>query len=76
MNKNQILSFAVGLLGGALVGTATVVLVTPQSGAQIRQSIADKVNEILDAGKQAMAERRQELGAEYQARIEIPLTPE
>jgi gas vesicle protein len=60
------------------VGAATVILVTPQSGDDLRRGIVSKVNEIVDAGKQAVADRRQELQDEYQVRtkrIQIPLNP-
>jgi gas vesicle protein len=80
MNQNRIFGFAMGLLSGTLVGGALVILLTPQSGSELRQIIAEKYNEILDSGREAIAERRQALQAEYRTqttRIQIPLdTPE
>jgi gas vesicle protein len=76
MNQNRILSFALGLLSGAIVGTALVFLLTPQSGSELRLNIVDKYNEILESGREAIAERRQALQAEYKVqttRIQIPL---
>jgi gas vesicle protein len=76
MNQNRILSFVLGLLSGGIVGAALVILLTPQSGSELRQSIVEKYNEILESGQQAIAERRQTLQAEYKAqttRIQIPL---
>jgi gas vesicle protein len=76
MNQNRILSFVLGLLSGSIVGAALVILLTPQSGAELRQSIVDKYNEILASGQEAIAERRQALQAEYKVRttrIQIPL---
>jgi gas vesicle protein len=75
MSKNQVVSFLIGLLSGAIVGTATIILLAPQSGMQTREGIAQRVNEIIDAGRRAVVERRQELTQEYQTRIEIPLPP-
>jgi gas vesicle protein len=76
MNQNRILSFVLGLLSGTIVGTAIVMLVAPQSGADLRQSIAQKANELLESGREAIAERRQALQTEYKVRttrIQIPL---
>jgi gas vesicle protein len=76
MDQNRILSFALGLLSGTIVGTALVFLLTPQSGSDLRQNIVVKYNEILDSGREAIAERRQALQAEYKVQtthIRIPL---
>jgi gas vesicle protein len=75
MDQDRILSFVVGLLSGSIVGAAVVILVTPQSGTDLRKSVADKAAEIRDAGRQAVQERRQTLTEEYKARIQIPLHP-
>lgn len=73
MNKYEALNFVAGLLSGALVGAAAVLLLTPQSGTDIRQTIANKAKEIVEAGKQARIERQQALEAQYKAAIRIPL---
>ena len=73
MNINRVIGFVIGLLSGALVGAAIVILITPQSGAATRQSIVDKAHEILDAGKEAAEARRKQLREEYEASIRIPL---
>ena len=75
MDTDRMLSFAIGLLSGSLVGAAAVILFTPQSGSNLRQNIAGKYQEILESGKQAMTDRRQTLEAEYKAHIQIPLHP-
>jgi gas vesicle protein len=76
MNQNRFLSFGLGLLSGSLVGTALVILLTPKSGSELRETIVGKYNEILASGREAIAERRQALQAEYKVqttRIQIPL---
>ena len=73
MKVNQILDFIVGLLSGAVVGAAVVLLLAPQSGTQTRQQISDQFHEVIDAGKQAIAEKRQELRAEYKTAIRTPM---
>jgi len=75
MNTDRFLSFVIGLLSGSLVGAAAVILLTPQSGRDLRQGLATRYSEIMESGKQAMMERRQTLEAEYKARIQIPLNP-
>jgi len=76
MNQNRILSFGLGLLSGGLVGAALVILLTPKSGSELRETIVGKYNEILASGREAIAERRQALQTEYKVqttRIQIPL---
>ena len=75
MDTERLLSFVIGLLSGSIVGAAAVILLTPQSGRDLRQGLATRYSEIMESGKQAMKERRQTLEAEYKARIQIPLNP-
>jgi len=76
MKPNRFVAFLTGLLSGSLVGAAVVFLLAPQSGMQTRQLLTSKVNEIIDSGKQAISERRQELRGQYQAAIQIPMPAE
>ena len=46
---------------GAVVGAAGATLVSPQSGARTRSEIKSRLDEIVDAGKQAQREREREL---------------
>jgi gas vesicle protein len=73
MRISQFLSFVGGLLSGAIVGAAVVTLLAPRSGAETRQRISAKFQGIADAGRQAIAERRQQLRTEYEEAIRIPL---
>ena len=75
MDTDRILSFVIGLLSGGLVGTAAVILLTPQSGRDLRQSAVNKYQEIVESGRRAMMAQRQALQDEYKARIQIPLNP-
>jgi gas vesicle protein len=76
MDTDRIVGLFVGLLSGSIVGAAVVILLAPRSGSQTRQLVVDTANEILEAGRQAIVNRRQELRAEYQAAIQIPLPAE
>lgn len=69
----KVLSFIGGLLSGAIVGAAVVILLAPQSGAETRQRVVAKWNEIIDAGRQAVLEQRQALRGEYETAIRIPV---
>ncbi len=73
MNKQEAIHFALGLASGALVGASVVLVVTPQSGAELRQAMVDKKNELIELGRQARLERRRELEQQYKEAIRIPL---
>jgi gas vesicle protein len=75
MDTDRFVGFVSGLLSGSIVGAAVVILSAPRSGSQTRQLVVDTANEILEAGRHAIADKRQDLRAEYQAAIQIPLPP-
>jgi gas vesicle protein len=59
--------FGVGLLVGAAVGSALVMLVTPVSGDDIRKRLRGHLNDARDAAKQAAETTRKDLEAEFMA---------
>jgi gas vesicle protein len=63
---NRILMFGGGLLFGAMVGAGLVLLLAPQSGVETRQLIQERVQDILEEGRLAAEERRQELQAQLE----------
>jgi len=73
MEVSRLSSFVGGLLSGAIVGAAVGMLLAPQSGTEVRKQVSDRFQEIIDAGKQAIVERRQQLRNEYEEAIRIPL---
>jgi gas vesicle protein len=73
MRWSGFLSFVGGLLSGAIVGAAAVTLLAPRSGAETREQIVTKFQDITDAGRHAITERRQQLRTEYEEAIRIPL---
>jgi gas vesicle protein len=75
MKIRQIIGFFAGLLSGGIVGAAVVILLAPRSGSETRQALIDKVNDIIDTGKEAVEVRRQELRGQYETAIQIPLAP-
>jgi gas vesicle protein len=58
---------AAGALLGAAVGMAVVLLFAPQRGAATRQMLADRIQLVLEEGRQAAEARRRELQAQFEA---------
>jgi gas vesicle protein len=56
-----------GMLLGAALAAGLVLLFAPQSGAEVRQKIKDRVDDILAEGRQAAEERRLELTAQFES---------
>jgi gas vesicle protein len=63
---NRVLEFGAGLLLGAMVGAGLVLLFAPQSGAETRQLIQERVQDILEEGRQAAEVRRLELQTHFE----------
>jgi gas vesicle protein len=51
---------------GAAVAAGLVLLFTPQSGAETQKMIKDRVEAILDEGRQAAEMRRLELQTQFE----------
>jgi len=64
----RMLRIAAGFLLGAMIGAAVVLLFAPRSGADTQQLIRERVQAVLDEGRQAAEARRQELRAQFEAR--------
>jgi gas vesicle protein len=69
----RMLRIAAGLLLGAVLGAAVVLLFVPRRGANTRQLIAVRIQAILEEGRQAAEARRQELEAQFKA-LKQPLS--
>jgi gas vesicle protein len=57
--------FLGGLLLGALVGASVAMLLAPRSGADTQAALRTRVNEVLEEGRRAAADRRAELEAQF-----------
>ena len=62
----RMLRIVAGLLLGAMVGAVIVLLLTPRSGVDTQQLIRDRIQAVLDEGRQAAEARRQELRAQLE----------
>jgi gas vesicle protein len=64
----KLFSFALGLLLGAAVGAALVMLFAPTSGNQLAADIKRSYDDTMDEARQAAENRRRELEAELARR--------
>jgi gas vesicle protein len=62
-NSNDLGAFLAGFVIGGLVGAATALILTPQSGEETRSQIANKSNEMLQSGGVRMQQVRESAGA-------------
>ncbi len=65
-------SFIGGAALGAAVGAGIILLSTPKSGEEARETIRDRWREALEIGKRAAREREQELWADFNTRVKAP----
>jgi gas vesicle protein len=64
---NKFLAFVGGLLGGAIVGAVTALLLTPSSGGDLKQQARRRYNDMQAEGRKAAEARRAEVIAEFEA---------
>ncbi len=57
--------FVEGLLLGALTGAAVTLLMAPESGQDMQETIKQRLNMVIEEGKRASAERRAELESQF-----------
>ncbi|MFK7800942.1 MAG: YtxH domain-containing protein [Anaerolineae bacterium] len=61
----KVMSFIVGAICGAAVGAAVALIFAPANGEELRQTVQDKWNEVLDEARRAQEETRRELEEEF-----------
>jgi gas vesicle protein len=64
---NKLFGFLAGAMCGAIVGAVAALLLTPESGSQIRSEARQRFDELLAEGRKAAAKRRSELMDEFEA---------
>ncbi|MEX1071334.1 MAG: YtxH domain-containing protein, partial [Anaerolineales bacterium] len=73
----RVLSFVLGVTGGALVGATVAILLAPSSGDDLRTDLRSRFNRFGDELKDAAQQRRTELERQLsnlrQPQGEIPL---
>lgn len=63
---NKIFSFMAGALCGALIGGVTALLLTPNSGEQLRMDVRERLETAVSEAQKAMAEKEAELDAQFE----------
>jgi gas vesicle protein len=58
-------SLALGFSLGAMVGASWVLLFAPQSGVELRRTIRERLQYILEEARQAGAARKAEIATRY-----------
>ncbi len=73
----KVLVFMGGIIAGAIMGGAAALLMTPQSGENLRSQARVRYQDAMDAGRKAAEDRKQQLIAEYEAmkRGEVQIFP-
>ena len=61
----KFLAFLEGLACGSLVGAVVGLLLAPQPGDELQSKVRERYHEVIDEGRQAAAERRAELEAQF-----------
>ncbi len=73
---NRVLSFLAGAMCGAIVGATAALLLTPESGEELRQDVVNRWEEALSEARQAMEDTRQELQAQFEQMQKPQVVPE
>jgi gas vesicle protein len=59
------ISFLGGFVMGAVFGAASAALLAPQSGTELQMVIRERIDQVIQEGQRAAAERRAELEAQF-----------
>ncbi len=62
----KLMAFLSGVLNGAIVGAVTALMLTPQSGKELREQARQRYNDMLEEGRKAADARRAEVLAEFE----------
>lgn len=70
------LKFLFGFSVGCAVGWMATILLTPQSGEEVREAIRNRVEEVIEEGRRAAEQRKAELEREFNvAKTPRPVVP-
>jgi gas vesicle protein len=62
----KLMAFLSGVLNGAIVGAVTALMLTPQSGKELRAQARQRYTDMLEEGRKAAEARRAEVMAEFE----------
>ncbi len=66
------LDFLAGLVLGAVVGGAVALLLAPRPGSETQAILRRQIEEVVEEGRRAAAERRAELEAQFAEAKRVP----
>ena len=72
---NKALDFLSGLALGVVVGGVVGLLLTPQSGEDLRRKVCERVDLTIEEGRRASAERYAELEAQFAQAKQVTRVP-
>lgn len=64
---NKLFGFFAGAMCGAIVGAVAALLLTPESGSELRTEARQRFDELLAEGRKAADARRSELMSEFES---------
>ncbi len=67
--------FVLGFVIGATLSATAVLLLTPESGQDLRRKIAARIQAAIEAGQAAAAVHEQELWEDFRQRLHPPPPP-
>ncbi len=59
--------FVLGMMFGAIIGSTVTLLLTPAQGSEVQDQIRARIQELIEEGRKAAAERRAELERQLDA---------
>ena len=68
----DVFSFVGGAVLGATIGAGIIMLSTPKSGEETRETLRTRWEAALELGKRAARDREQELWADFNTRVKAP----
>ena len=63
----KVFSFVAGVMAGAVLGSVVALLLTPESGGELRERIRSRGQQLIDEARRAAAAQRAEMEAQLES---------
>ncbi|HET89385.1 MAG TPA: YtxH domain-containing protein [Chloroflexi bacterium] len=60
-------SFLLGVVSGAVIGAVAAILLAPYPGSELQARVRTRIQELIEEGRRAAAERRSELEVQLES---------